>query len=124
MLFCSSPSFACHRHSSVFATGTTNNSIQRRHRMKLLAWIFALLCGAAAAQSSYPSRPITLIVPVAPAGILDQSARMVAPAMGAALGQTVLIDNRPGASGNIGATAVARARPDGYTLLIGYSMFH
>lgn len=92
--------------------------------MKLLAWMLALLCGAACAQSSYPSRPVTLVVPVAPGGILDQSARMVAPGMGAALGQSVVIDNRPGASGNIGAVVVARAKPDGYTLLIGYSMFH
>ena len=83
-----------------------------------------LCCGAACAQTPFPNRAITLIVPVAPAGILDQSARMVAPAMGAALGQSVVIDNRPGASGNIGATYVARSKADGYTLLIGYSMFH
>jgi len=93
--------------------------------MKLFFRLALLLCcGAACAQTAFPSRTITLIVPVAPAGILDHSARMVAPAMSAALGQAVVIDNRPGASGNIGATAVARARPDGYTLLIGYSMFH
>jgi tripartite-type tricarboxylate transporter receptor subunit TctC len=90
----------------------------------LLAWVFALLCGAAGAQSSYPSRPITLIVPVPPGGILDQAARIVTPAMGSALGQSIIVDNRAGASGNIGALAVARARPDGYTLLVGYSMFH
>ncbi|MDB5805201.1 MAG: transporter substrate-binding protein [Betaproteobacteria bacterium] len=93
--------------------------------MKSLFRLCLLLCCAPAlAQTAFPSRPVTLIVPVAPAGILDQSARMVAPAMGAALGQSVVIDNRPGASGNIGATYVARAKPDGYTLLIGYSMFH
>jgi len=89
----------------------------------LLAPMLALTCGTAGAQA-FPSRAVTMIVPVAPGGILDQSARMVAPAMGAALGQPVVIDNRPGASGNIGAVAVARAKPDGYTLLIGYSMFH
>jgi tripartite-type tricarboxylate transporter receptor subunit TctC len=92
--------------------------------MKLLAWMFALACGAAAAQAPYPSRPITLIVPVPPGGILDQAARIVTPAMGSTLGQAVIVDNRAGASGNIGAMAVARARPDGYTLLLGYSMFH
>lgn len=84
----------------------------------------AVAASSTAAAQAFPSRTITMIVPVAPAGILDQAARMVAPAMGTALGQSVVIDNRPGASGNIGATAVARAKPDGYTLLIGYSMFH
>ena len=92
--------------------------------MKLFLSLALLACCAGAHAQSFPSRTITLIVPVAPAGILDQSARMVAPAMAAALGQPVVIDNRPGASGNIGAVAVARAKPDGYTLLIGYSMFH
>lgn len=93
--------------------------------LRLLA---LFLAGAAFAQpalaQNYPNRPITLVVPVAPAGILDQAARMVQPAMTAALGQSIVIDNRPGASGNIGATYVARSKPDGYTLLIGYSMFH
>jgi tripartite-type tricarboxylate transporter receptor subunit TctC len=61
---------------------------------------------------------------VAPGGILDTVARMISPAMAKSLGQPVVVDNKPGASGNIGATLVARAPADGYTLLVGYSMFH
>jgi len=81
------------------------------------------LLGTAHAQG-YPNRPVTIIVPVAPAGILDQVTRIVAPTLGTTLGQQVVVENRAGASGNIGATAVARSKPDGYTLLTGYSMFH
>jgi tripartite-type tricarboxylate transporter receptor subunit TctC len=76
------------------------------------------------ALAQFPSKPVTLVVPVAPGGILDTVARMIAPAMAKSLGQPVVVDNKPGASGNIGATIVARAQPDGYTLLVGYSMFH
>jgi tripartite-type tricarboxylate transporter receptor subunit TctC len=89
-----------------------------------LAFTAAFATHPACAQSSYPERPITLVVPVPPGGILDQVARMVSPSMGRALGQTLIVDNRAGASGNIAATAVARSKPDGYTLLVGYSMFH
>ncbi len=78
----------------------------------------------AMAQTPYPSRPITLVVPVPPGGILDTVARMVVPSMSQTLGQTLVVDNRAGAGGNIAASAVARAAPDGYTLLVGYSMFH
>jgi tripartite-type tricarboxylate transporter receptor subunit TctC len=67
---------------------------------------------------------VTLIVPVAPGGILDTVARMVAADMAKQLGQPVVVDNKPGASGNIGAALVAKSPPDGYTLLVGYSMFH
>jgi len=77
------------------------------------------------AQASFPSKPVTLIVPVAPGGILDTVARMLAADMATQLGgQPVIVDNKPGASGNIGATHVARSAPDGHTLLVGYSMFH
>ena len=79
---------------------------------------------AQAPQASFPTRPVTLTVPVPPGGILDTVARMVSPHMARALGQSVVVDNRAGASGNIAATAVARAQPDGHTLLVGYSMFH
>jgi len=89
-----------------------------------LALCAAVLFSHTAGAQPFPSRTITMIVPVPPAGILDQAARIVSPGMGTALGQSVIIDNRAGASGNIGAVAVARAKPDGYTLLIGYSMFH
>ncbi len=85
----------------------------------------AILGSAAFAQApAFPARPITLIVPVAPAGILDTVARMIAPEMAKSLGQSVVVDNKPGASGNIGAMTVVKSAPDGYTLLVGYSMFH
>jgi tripartite-type tricarboxylate transporter receptor subunit TctC len=77
-----------------------------------------------AAAQAFPSKPITFIVPVPPAGILDTVARMVVPSMSATLGQSIVVDNRSGAGGNIAASAAARATPDGHTLLVGYSMFH
>ena len=92
--------------------------------------ILALLLHAAAAlpaaaqAPAFPNRPVTLIVPVAPGGILDTVARMLAADMAKHLGQPVVVDNKPGASGNIGAAHVAKSAPDGYTLLVGYSMFH
>ena len=91
----------------------------------IAAALAAFAAAAAAAQSStFPQRAVTLVVPVAPGGILDTVARMVAADMATTLGQPVVVDNKPGASGNIGATHVAKSPPDGYTLLVGYSMFH
>jgi tripartite-type tricarboxylate transporter receptor subunit TctC len=85
---------------------------------------FALPLVAVAQPTSFPNRAITLVVPVAPGGILDTVARMLASEMGRTLGQGVVVDNKPGASGNIGANHVAKSPPDGYTMLVGYSMFH
>ena len=88
--------------------------------------IHALLIGAlwalpngAAAQSAYPDRPIRLIVPQAPGSATDTIARIVAAELGPQLGQTIVIENRPGAAFTIGLDLVAKAAPDGYTLGIG-----
>jgi tripartite-type tricarboxylate transporter receptor subunit TctC len=70
-------------------------------------------------QQGWPARAITWIVPFTPGGITDTSSRLVAQPLGAFLGQQVVIDNRPGAGGSIGTEAVARAAPDGYTILYG-----
>ena len=79
------------------------------------AVLFAL-CGAAAAQN-YPVKPIRVVNPFSPGGSLDLVARSLAKTMSAELGQPVVVENRPGAGGNIGIEAVAKAPPDGYTLL-------
>jgi tripartite-type tricarboxylate transporter receptor subunit TctC len=100
-------------------------SIQRRRFAGLALTAVASLCGAAVqAQGNYPAKPITLVVPTAPGGTTDIAARMLAEALGKSLGQTVIVDNRGGASGAIAAIAVKRAEPDGYTLLMQYSGYH
>jgi tripartite-type tricarboxylate transporter receptor subunit TctC len=81
------------------------------------ALAFALLCGAASAQT-YPSRPIRVVVPFTPGTGMDIIARNVGPKLSDRLGQPVVIDNRPGASGNLGAELVAKSAPDGYTVMV------
>src|SRR3954470_13985221 len=85
-----------------------------------LAAAFGLAARPALAQGDYPgSRAVTLVVAWAPGGSTDFVARVLAQGMSAALPGNVVVDNRPGASGTIGHASVARARPDGYTLLLG-----
>ncbi len=83
-------------------------------------WV-ATLSMSCFAQDSYPNRPITFIVPSSPGGTTDFTARLIAEPLSKALGQPVVVDNKGGASGNIGGQAVATAKPDGYTLLVSYS---
>jgi tripartite-type tricarboxylate transporter receptor subunit TctC len=86
--------------------------------MPLLAAIFALLAFATTASAqTYPTKPIRLIVPFTPGSPVDASARVIAKEMQARLGQSIVLDNRPGAGTTLGAKAAAGAEPDGYTLL-------
>jgi tripartite-type tricarboxylate transporter receptor subunit TctC len=86
------------------------------------AWfICAALAGAALAQSAYPDRPIRVIVPLAPGGGSDYTARLIGARLTERIGQTVVVDNRPAASGIVGTDLVAKAAPDGYTLLLVFS---
>lgn len=94
--------------------------------MKLVARLLTALCGlalstAALAEDDYPTRPITLVVPLAAGSTADILARMVQPLLAQALGQTIVIDNRAGAGGTMAMQAVARAPADGYTLVVGSS---
>jgi tripartite-type tricarboxylate transporter receptor subunit TctC len=95
---------------------------RRFARRLLLSTAAALIAGAPAlpalAQSPWPARPIRLIVPYTPGGFTDQMARLVQPGLQQQLGQTVVIDNRPGANSIIGVDAVARSAPDGYTFAV------
>lgn len=84
----------------------------------LTAALCALLPAAAGAQG-YPERPIRMLIPFAPGGATDIIARMIEPKMTRSLGQQVVVDNRPGAAGNIAVELTAAAQPDGYTLLVG-----
>lgn len=77
------------------------------------------LGGAASAQDDYPTRPVKLVIPAAPGGPTDLPARIASQILGARLGQPVVVENRPGAGGALGARAVATAPADGYTLLVG-----
>jgi len=88
----------------------------------ILGAALALLCAAAAAQS-YPAKPIRVVVPFAPGGPTDVVARLLQTKMGELLGQPLVVENKAGASGNLGVSQVARAAPDGYTLLLTSSSF-
>ena len=87
------------------------------------ALVAAALGATGAAAQTYPSKPIKMIVPYTPGSPVDVLARVVTQALGARLGQTVVIDNRPGAGTTIGTKAAAISDPDGYTLLIGATSF-
>ena len=89
--------------------------------MKQIARLIAailLCCGATTAAADFPERPIRLVVPFSPGGGADISSRIISQYLAEALGKPVIVDNRPGAAGNIGTELVARAAPDGYTLLL------
>lgn len=91
-------------------------------KLRLAAALLAsLACLTAGAQSDYPNKPITMIVPFPPGGVADITARPVAAAMGTHLKQPVVVENKAGAGGGVGMQYVARAKPDGYTVLLALS---
>ncbi len=95
--------------------------ISRRRMTFALAAAGTLMAGARAHGQAYPNRPIKMILPFPPGGPIGTTARMVAEQMSSRLGQSVIIENRPGAGATIGTGAAAAAAPDGYTLLFGSS---
>ena len=102
------------------------NGSSRLQSIGWMALVTSALCATATsgfAQTAFPTKPITLVVTYPPGGGADAMARLIAPKMGEALGQTVVVENRAGASGQIGAAAVAKANPDGYTLMLDASSF-
>ena len=114
----------CHRNvRSAGATArvfeVTEDSMRRWPRFAGVLFVTACtLGGGAALAQTYPSKPIRMVVPFPPGGSVDTVARLIAPKMTESLGQAVVIDNRTGASSNIGMEVVARAPGDGYTLLV------
>jgi len=91
---------------------------------KLLAGLWLLLCAVHAAAQSFPTKPLRVICAFPPGGPVDVIARAIARELQAQLGQPVVVENRPGASGNIGAEAAAKSPPDGSTLLINWNSLH
>ena len=100
----------------------TNVKFHRRKFLHLAAGAVALPAVSRVAWAqAYPTRPVRIIVPFAPAGASDITARLIGPWLSERLGQQFVIENRPGAASNIGTEVVARAAPDGYTLLLASS---
>jgi tripartite-type tricarboxylate transporter receptor subunit TctC len=91
----------------------------RSRRAALLALVSCAFTAPAAHAQTYPSRPITIVIGYTPGAVSDLTARTIGDGLNRAWGQPVIVDNRPGSGGNIGAAYVARAAPDGYTLMIG-----
>jgi tripartite-type tricarboxylate transporter receptor subunit TctC len=95
--------------------------MQRRHFIRAAVATALLATGAAAMAQTYPSKPVTIVIPFPPGGTLDVVGRMLAQKLGEQMRQTFIVDNRPGGAGTIGAIAVKQAPADGYTLLFAPS---
>ena len=102
----------------------------RRQLLSQFSLLAALSCSLAlpliahAQADNYPSKPITLVVPNPPGGLVDTSARLVSDPLAKLTGQSVVVDNKPGGSGNLAYSNVARSNKDGYTVLVSYSGYH
>jgi tripartite-type tricarboxylate transporter receptor subunit TctC len=105
---------------------TMTNRLHRRHFVRTACALGSAMALPALAQGSapYPTRPITLVVPFPPGGAVDNAGRAIADRLGKALGQSVVVENKGGAGGAIGSTQVARAKPDGYTLVVTSQTTH
>jgi tripartite-type tricarboxylate transporter receptor subunit TctC len=97
--------------------------IQRRHCLAALAAAAAHM-RSAWAQATFPTRAVTIVVPFGPGGATDLTARLVAEKLGARWGQPVVVDNKPGAGGNVGSALVAKAASDGHTIVLGVTGSH
>lgn len=101
-----------------------NNATSRRGLLAAIAAATLAASGLVQAQQDYPNRPIRVVVPFAPAGAADILGRIISERLGPVYGQTLVVDNKPGASGHLGAQMVAKAPGDGYTLLVGTIGIH
>ena len=99
-------------------------TLSRRFLSSGAAALTVLTLSAAAMAQTYPNKPITLVVPNPPGGFVDASARILSDSLAKVTSQPVVVDNRGGGSGNVAYQQVARANPDGYTLLNSYSAYH
>ena len=101
------------------------NQFKQTFKLAVVGMAMALAFGGACAQSAsnYPDKPVKVIIPFPPGGTLDKIGRMLALKVGEQLGQNFVVENRPGGNGIIGADAVAKSNPDGYTLLFNASTF-
>src|SRR5258708_1406846 len=102
------------------STRSTRRGLLALGAAPALSGLSGLFAGTAVAQT-YPTQTIRLIVPWPPGGLTDTIGRLVAELLGQRLGQTIFVDNRAGASGNVGTAQFTRSKPDGYTLLLASS---
>ncbi len=114
-------------NTGIFSTAgaSLRRSLLKSAALPLLAGVLGMSATVGAmAQDAYPSRPVTIIVPFPAGGATDITARLVAEGLSKKWGQGVVVENRPGAGGNLGSEFVARAAPDGYTLVLGVTGSH
>jgi hypothetical protein len=113
----------CHRPGGNNPTGSQCASV-RRLAYRFLVGLLTVLSVPVRAQDAFPTQTIRIVVPFSPGGTADVLARAIAARLQARYGSSVVVENRAGAGGNIGAEAVAKARPDGHTLVLGTIGIH